>query len=382
MSGDLEGRYRRLLAWYPVRYRHTYEEEMLGVLLAGARPQQRYPRPGETLNLLRTALWMRMGRTVGGPLDSRWRDAAAVFGLLVPVVLVTQGLGSMVGRWVLLRRLGAPTNVLPTADWPLTPGASVRAWVLAGWLLVTALTLCGWRVVAAVLAWAVVLAEAYVLILRYHTSPVGVLHTLWLLVLTATIAAALSVRAPARRALTVLGRGRAILLGTALTATAGLPALDAVLASVTGGSPAAGHSYNVWPGTHYLSTMYQRGFGFSTGFGPVTLVAFVLLAITVLTALVKISPPIRRRLLALSVPVVAVEAVIRLGFGGFVDSSPRFSHPVLLVPGQWVTLVATPLVAFLVSIALVHRRGRRAHLIQLGEVAERQLLPSGPADLR
>ncbi|HEY9474470.1 MAG TPA: hypothetical protein VIS06_11545 [Mycobacteriales bacterium] len=379
MSGDLEGRYRRLLAWYPVRYRHTYEEEMLGVLLAGARPQQRYPRPGETLNLLRTALWMRMGRTVGGPLDSRWRDAAAVFGLLVPVVLVTQGLGSMVGRWVLLRRLGAPTNVLPTADWPLTPGASVRAWVLAGWLLVTALTLCGWRVVAAVLAWAVVLAEAYVLILRYHTSPVGVLHAAGLFVLTATIAATLSVRAPARRALTVLGRRRVILLGTALTAAAGLPALDALLANVAMQGPVVDYRVDVWSGSHYLST---SGFWFGMGSGPLNLVAFVLLAATVLTAFVGISAPVRRRLLALSVPVVALAVVIRLGFGGFVDSSARFSHPVLLVPGQWVTLIATPLVAFLVSVALVHRRERRAHLIQLGEVAERQLLLSEPADLR
>lgn len=34
----LEQRYRRLLAWYPGPFRSEREEEMLAVLMAGARP--------------------------------------------------------------------------------------------------------------------------------------------------------------------------------------------------------------------------------------------------------------------------------------------------------------------------------------------------------
>jgi hypothetical protein len=37
----LEHRYRRLLAWYPAAFRHEQEDEMLAVLMAGARPGQR-----------------------------------------------------------------------------------------------------------------------------------------------------------------------------------------------------------------------------------------------------------------------------------------------------------------------------------------------------
>jgi hypothetical protein len=32
----LEGRYRRLLRWYPAGHRAVHQEEMLGVLMAGA----------------------------------------------------------------------------------------------------------------------------------------------------------------------------------------------------------------------------------------------------------------------------------------------------------------------------------------------------------
>ncbi|MGW5162218.1 hypothetical protein ACWEPN_42680, partial [Nonomuraea wenchangensis] len=44
---SLETRYRRLLAAYPRDHRARHEEEMLGVLLAGARPGQTRPRPAD-----------------------------------------------------------------------------------------------------------------------------------------------------------------------------------------------------------------------------------------------------------------------------------------------------------------------------------------------
>jgi hypothetical protein len=54
-SRTLERHYRRLLTLYPKRFRREREEEMVSVLMAGARDGQRWPRPAEVVNLLRHA---------------------------------------------------------------------------------------------------------------------------------------------------------------------------------------------------------------------------------------------------------------------------------------------------------------------------------------
>jgi hypothetical protein len=54
----LERRYRRLLALYPRPFRCEHEEEMLGVLLAGAGGR-RYPGVAEVVDLLGSAAWAR-----------------------------------------------------------------------------------------------------------------------------------------------------------------------------------------------------------------------------------------------------------------------------------------------------------------------------------
>ena len=65
-SADLERRYRRLLAWYPHAFRRDHEQEILAVLMAGADDAQQRPRPGEAANLIKHALWMRLGLSRGG----------------------------------------------------------------------------------------------------------------------------------------------------------------------------------------------------------------------------------------------------------------------------------------------------------------------------
>ena len=45
-AAALERRYRRLLRCYPPGHRQVHQEEMLGVLLATARPGQRAPGAG------------------------------------------------------------------------------------------------------------------------------------------------------------------------------------------------------------------------------------------------------------------------------------------------------------------------------------------------
>jgi hypothetical protein len=56
----LERRYRRWLRWYPKSFRDEHEEEMLGVLMAGGRADQRRPEPMECLDLVRSALGVRL----------------------------------------------------------------------------------------------------------------------------------------------------------------------------------------------------------------------------------------------------------------------------------------------------------------------------------
>src|SRR5262249_60634103 len=56
----LERGYRRLLAWYPRAFRREHEEEMLAVLLAGARPGQQRPSLAEAVNLIISGLGVRL----------------------------------------------------------------------------------------------------------------------------------------------------------------------------------------------------------------------------------------------------------------------------------------------------------------------------------
>ncbi|HZS89040.1 MAG TPA: hypothetical protein VFE42_16320 [Chloroflexota bacterium] len=59
-TANLERAYRRWLTCYPREFRRQHGEEMLGVLLAGAREGQRRPELRECLDLLRSALVLRV----------------------------------------------------------------------------------------------------------------------------------------------------------------------------------------------------------------------------------------------------------------------------------------------------------------------------------
>jgi hypothetical protein len=63
-TADLERGYRRWLRWYPKSFRREHEAEILAVLLAGASQGQRQPAAMECLDLLRSALWMRLRPSV------------------------------------------------------------------------------------------------------------------------------------------------------------------------------------------------------------------------------------------------------------------------------------------------------------------------------
>jgi hypothetical protein len=63
-DAGLERGYRRWLKWYPASFRREHEEEILGVLMEGAREGQRQPDLMECLDLMRGALWMRLRPSV------------------------------------------------------------------------------------------------------------------------------------------------------------------------------------------------------------------------------------------------------------------------------------------------------------------------------
>jgi hypothetical protein len=63
-QADLERGYRRLLAWYPRAFRRENGQEILAVLMAGARAGQRRPGLAESADLIRSGLWMRLRPSV------------------------------------------------------------------------------------------------------------------------------------------------------------------------------------------------------------------------------------------------------------------------------------------------------------------------------
>jgi hypothetical protein len=89
----LEQRYRLLLAAYPPRYRRLYGEEMVGVLMDSARPDQRRPSLRDAGILLRQGISARLRPASGEPAPTgrfgpQWTSAAAV-ALLLGTALLT-----------------------------------------------------------------------------------------------------------------------------------------------------------------------------------------------------------------------------------------------------------------------------------------------------
>jgi hypothetical protein len=84
----LERRYRRLLRCYPPGHRQVHREEMLGVLLATARPGQRAPGARQTVNLVACGLAIRGRRALSSLAGEAWQDALAVVSLIAPVLML------------------------------------------------------------------------------------------------------------------------------------------------------------------------------------------------------------------------------------------------------------------------------------------------------
>ncbi|MGW3785989.1 hypothetical protein ACWD5Z_15450 [Micromonospora chokoriensis] len=329
----LDQSYRWLMACYPREYRRQYEDEMIGVLLDDAAPGQRRPAARDVLALLGGAFRAHARQAGARFSGDAWREAAQALGLIAALM-------------VFVRDARVPVlHLAMFADsYPDGLGEKFVLWpvglVALLWLTVAVSAVFGWGRAAAAIAVCcaafevVRVAEAYG---QYST-----VRNLWPAVLAAMVPLMLAVRAP-RSATASLTRWR---LGTLAAATLVSVAAPSI-AMVTGADDSTTPVYGTWI--------------FTSGVGRIE--AILLTAGYLLFALAVLSTPavLRRRLLALVVPVGVTLLLTRVGLGTtgtFLERSTHDGVLAALTPAQWLTLVLTPALLFAVAVAILHRRER------------------------
>jgi hypothetical protein len=325
----LEGRYRRLLGVYPMAHRRTYEGEMLTVLMAGARPGQRFPALAEAADLLRAGIVARLGDGLRARRSPAWRDAAAVAGLLIAVVLAAVagrrlflGLHQFISYGDQMRAYGVDGLLLLDVALRTTAWLAVVVTALLGARRVTAvLTLAAAVEIGGLLAW---LPGQEFRVFATPWSPVFAVLAVLFLVLAARGRPAVSV--PGRR-------------GTLLVAA------GVVLA-------AASASLGFLP--YWLASAVRLGDDRYQFLGPSFLAAGTL----VLVGLWAAPPQVRRRTLVLLSPAVAVPVAQQTLWNGLnMTAAPSVTAP-MIVAGA-ALIVGLPLAALALAVALLHLRERR-----------------------
>jgi hypothetical protein len=238
----LERRYLRLLRCYPPSHRAFHREEMLGVLLATARPGQRTPGLGQTVNLAACGLAIRVRRIPGWLAADAGQDALAVVSLIAPaVVFILLALGWAVNAAAgarVLPRVPVWTPLLPV---PVLPFSGESVVVMIAWLAVVVLGLTGRQRTAAKIAFIsltlALLALLLVLVVLiqqdhsfyFNTFPGELFPFLPFgdvpVVLASLAACSLALSPGPRRGLAIVGWRRACLMIAGLSAGFGFPAI-------------------------------------------------------------------------------------------------------------------------------------------------------------
>ncbi|WP_328417941.1 hypothetical protein OG470_30745 [Micromonospora sp. NBC_00389] len=351
-SDDLERRYRRLLAVYPWEHRRAYEDEMLAVLVAGARPGQRRPSAGDVLNLVGAGLRARLRVGARGFTESAWADAAAVTGLLIGLVLL-----ALAGRSLLDQSIRDPN--LPPGFRPGSP--DLVDWLqVVGWAGVCVAALVGLRWIAAALAWVGVIGWGVLVAPQAGGNPTYVVDTLPQFALAVVAAAALTVPVPRYRLFALLGVRRLVALLLAPAAIVALLEINRVTSPTF--DPVDGASYQVFYGIEASSELvlwlYVAGLGVA--------------ALAMLVALATLAPGVRRRIVVMLLPVAALALVIDGALAGWATSTMHMGHVIPLVPAQWAMLVLVPPATFLAGALLVRRREETLRMVALGRAADRE----------
>jgi hypothetical protein len=215
---------------------------MLGVLLATARPGQRTPGLGQTVNLAACGLAIRVRRIPGWLAAEAGQDALAVVSLIAPaVVFILLALGWAVNAAAgarVLPRVPVWTPLLPV---PVLPFSGESVVVMIAWLAVAVLGLTGRQRTAAkiasislTLALLALLLVLVVLIQQVHsfyfnTFPGELFQFLPFgdvpVVLASLAACSLALSPGPRRGLAIVGWRRACLMIAGLSAGFGFPAI-------------------------------------------------------------------------------------------------------------------------------------------------------------
>ncbi|MEV4762774.1 hypothetical protein AB0J89_09065 [Micromonospora chokoriensis] len=303
------------------------------MLLDDASPGQRRPAARDVLALLGGALRAHVRQADARFSGDAWREAAQAIGLIAALMLFVRDARVPVLHLAMFADSYPEGIGEKFVFWPVGPVAVL-------WLTVAVSAVFGWGRAAAAIAVGgatfevVRVAEDYG---QYST----VFH-LWPAVLAAMVPLMLAVRAP-RSATASLTRWR---LGTLAAATLVSVAAPSI-AMATGADDSTTPVYGTWI--------------FTSGVGRIE--AILLTAGYLLFALAVLSTPavLRRRLLALVVPVGVTLLLTRLGFGTTGTFLERPTHDgvlAALTPAQWLVLVLTPALLFAVAVAILHRRER------------------------
>ena len=339
MTDDrLARRYRTLLACYPWEHRRAYEDEMLGVLLMDALPGQRRPGLGEATNLVLSGLGTRLSASVRSLADRRWAQAAATVGLFGAVVLLVHRLHEVVGLLVM------------SMDWPQgdpAPYVSTRLWLsVLAWTAVVIAASTGLRRTAALLGWAVAVAQ----LLSLGSSDSFILiapYEVWLLALGLVTAVALTVPAAGVAATRILNRPGLWSIGAA--------------AALTIAAPLVGNLPIPYVGPSALGQLLVLGRLISVP----ALVLYLVAGLLALMTLAWTPGPVRRRMLVILLPVLAMAAVASDGGSvGLLDAQLTDVSYVHL--GLWIELAVAPVVSFVIGVALLRRRERTLRLLAIG----------------
>jgi hypothetical protein len=135
-QADLERGYRRLLAWYPGEFRRENGQEILAVLMAGARDGQRRPGLAESADLIRSGVRTRLrpgvprpARTVQAAVRLMYAGAAvSAAGLITGLALIIVGIQVAARGQFLGHSLTAHRPLVITA-WIVVGLAGVSLWL-------------------------------------------------------------------------------------------------------------------------------------------------------------------------------------------------------------------------------------------------------------
>jgi hypothetical protein len=331
----LEARYRRLLSLYPRRHRELYAEEMIGVLMESADPDRRRPSLEDRMDIVASALVVRLRGSRDLFEDAAWRSAAHLVSLFGAMFLCAIG-----ARRTLLWLMSLAVH----PEGPLWYGPQNAARPIV-WGLTVAAILAGLQRSATILAIGGVAAEITRMAPLYHWTPGEVVGFGWVVALAATVAAA------------------RWWLAAGPSVDRGRPRGFWIFATVMAAIAIAGTtrlSLDWWTAPMFpFAPLFDIDYLAAVG-AP----AYLVVAAAAGWAWWRQPVPVRRRMVVFAVPVLAVLIEGTFGIGRY-STDP-------LPTGQWALLAVLPTLAFGAGTLVLNRWERIVELVRRGREAEQR----------